>query len=254
MKNLTKKLLTASVLSIGLTASALAAVYDEVERSFEVGSDAKFAIDNVNGSVEINSWSQNTIKVIAKLKAKKQEHLDRMSVEMNQTGNGVSVETKYEKTSWGNNNSSGQVNYQVMVPETVDLKNVSLVNGSLVIKDIAGDVKAELVNGSIKASGLSGNGEFSSVNGSVTVSYESIAADVSEIDLETVNGSVKLSVPSSVSARVNAETMHGGLKNDFDLIIEKGLFGGKNMDGVIASGDIKINMQSINGSVRLLQN
>lgn len=252
MKNLTKNLFTASLFTIGFSASAFAAVYDEVERSFDVSSESNFAIENINGSVEINSWSQDTIKVVAKIKAKNQEHLDRINIEMNQTGNGVTVETKYKKTSW-NNNSSGEVNYSVMVPENVDLKNVSLVNGSLVISDVAGDVKAELVNGSIKASGLSGDGQFSSVNGSVTVSYDELATDVSEIELETVNGSVKLSLPNDVSARIDAETMHGGLKNDFGLPVEKGMFTGKNMKGTIGSGDINISMESVNGSVRLLK-
>lgn len=253
MKILAKKLVAASVLTMTMSASAFAAVYDEVERSFEVGSDAKFALENINGSVEINAWSQDTIKVLAKLKAKNQEHLDRITVEMNQTGNGVTVETKHQKNSWSNN-SSEQVSYEVMVPATVDLSRVSLVNGSLVIKDVTGDVKAELVNGSIKASGLAGDGEFSSVNGSVTVSYSEIAADISDIELETVNGSVKLLVPDSINARVDAETMHGGLKNEFGLAVEKGIFSGKSMNGTIGNGDIKITLESVNGSVRLMKN
>jgi DUF4097 and DUF4098 domain-containing protein YvlB len=141
-----------------------------------------------------------------------------------------------------------------MVPSDTELSAIDLVNGSLVIKGVKGDINAELVNGSIKASGLAANSEFSSVNGSVKVSYDSLNESVDKIAIETVNGSIKLSVPKSVNANVNAETMHGSIKTDFGLYADKNFFSGNHLSGDIGNGNIKIMLESVNGSVKLLSN
>ncbi len=255
MKNTTMKIFSTALLLVGLSTQSYAKVTDEIERSFDVKSDAKFALENVNGSVEISAWDNSVIQVTAILSAKNQDHLDRIKVEMNETSNGISVETKYEKSNWSNsNNSSGQVKYIVRVPRAAELETVSLVNGSLVISNVEGQVNAELVNGSIKASGLANNGKFSSVNGSVKVSYKTLSNSMNRIRLETVNGSIKLYVPDALNADVEAETMHGSIKNDFGLSVNKNMFSGKHMTGKVGSGDIAIQMQSVNGSVKLIKN
>ena len=112
--------------------------------------------------------------------------------------------------------------------------------------------RQELVNGSIKAHGLASNSEFSSVNGSIKITYDEFAKELDRIDVETVNGSIKVSVPKSLSATVNAETMHGSIKTDFGLVAEKNMFTGRHLSGDVGNGDIKITMESVNGSVKLM--
>lgn len=245
----------ASFFFMGVSATAQADVIDEIEKSFDVQSNANFTLDNVNGSVEIIGWNKEQIQVRAVVKAKNQEDRDRIRVEMSGSSKGVDVETKYEKSGWGSNNgSNGQVKYFVKVPKDTSLDQISLVNGSLVIEDVSGRMDVDLVNGSIKAEGLRNNGKFSSVNGSVKVSYDEVSDKLSAIHLETVNGSIKLHVPSNIDARVNAETMHGSLKSDFSLPVDKGMFTGKSMKGTIGSGATTIELESVNGSVKLMSN
>jgi DUF4097 and DUF4098 domain-containing protein YvlB len=254
MKNSISNLLSVGGVLMVLSGNAYADVTDHVEKSFEVNEDSALRLDNVNGSVEIVSWDEAVIKVSATITADDQSDRDNIVIDMQQTDAGVRVETRYkEKSSWKSNNS-GQVEYVIMVPSDTELSAIDLVNGSLVIKGVKGDINAELVNGSIKASGLAANSEFSSVNGSVKVSYDSLNESVDKIAIETVNGSIKLSVPKSVNANVNAETMHGSIKTDFGLYADKNFFSGNHLSGDIGSGNIKIMLESVNGSVKLLSN
>lgn len=254
MNNLICKSLCVAGFATVMAWQANADVIDEINKSFTVGDNSSFRLENVNGSVDIQSWQEKVIQVTAIIEADDQDDRDRISVDMNQNDRGVSVETRYEKTSgWGNNNNSGSVDYRIMVPQDVDLSKIELVNGSLTIENVLGEVNAELVNGSIKASGLASDVDISSVNGSIKVNYQQVDTKLEQIKIETVNGSIKLHLPENVSASVEAETMHGSIKNDFGLKVDKNLFAGRNMRGDIGSGNARISLDSVNGSIKVMK-
>lgn len=246
------KIMAACVLVI--SASANADVQNEIVKTFSVGEQAELRLENVNGEVDIKGWSKNEIKVTAVIMAKNQEALDRISVDMDKNARGVSVETHYKHNNgWGKNNS-GSVDYTVMVPNQARLSSIELVNGSLTVDGVAGEMDINLVNGSIVASGLTSDSEINSVNGSIDVTYQSISKDLRDISIDTVNGRIELNLPDDISADVDIETMHGSIKNDFGLSANKNMFAGKNLNGTIGSGDVKISIESVNGGVRLRKN
>jgi len=251
MSTITKKIIVLMAFTLSLNIQAK--VEDEVIKSFKVDEKAEFRLENINGAVEIKGWNKNEIKVIATITAKNQKGRDRITIEMDENGRGVSVETHYkESSSWGNNHS-GKVDYEVMVPMTAKLSSIDLVNGSLSITNVEGKIKVGLVNGSIEASGLASDSEINSVNGSIKVSYSALSENLDSISLDTVNGSIKLTLPENVSADVDIETMHGSIKNDFGLSADRNMFSGKSLEGTIGSGKIDINIESVNGGVKLLK-
>ncbi|NQY64949.1 MAG: DUF4097 family beta strand repeat protein [Alteromonadaceae bacterium] len=185
--------------------------------------------------------------------ANDQDDRDRISIEMVQNSRGVNVETRYKNQSgWGGH--SGKVDYTVMVPFGAHLPSIELVNGSLTIENVAGEINAELVNGEMVATGLAGDSEISSVNGSINVKYKEFTSKLNRINLETVNGRVRLYLSDNISASVNVETLHGSIKNDFGLKAEKNMFVGRSLQGDIGSGDVSISIESVNGSVKILKN
>lgn len=240
--------------ALTLSVSVQAQIRDEITKTFSVGDHAEFRLDNVNGEVEIEAWNKSEIKIIATVTAKNQEARDRITIEMNENGRGVSVETHYKKSSsWGNNHS-GSVNYSVMVPSDVRLSSIDLVNGSLSVDGVKGEMNIDLVNGSIVAHGLTSDSEINSVNGSIEVSYQALSADLRDISIDTVNGRIELALPEEISADVDIETMHGSIRNDFGLSVDKNMFSGRNLQGTIGSGDVRISIESVNGGVKLLKN
>lgn len=247
-----KTLLVSSFITL-LSTCVQANVFDQIEKTFDVNNNASFRLNNINGSVDISTWENPTISVTANIAADNQEDRDNMIIEMQQSGLEVSVETRYkERGSWGRNNQSGKVEYIVLVPKNTILSSINLVNGSLIIDNVKGAVNAELVNGSIKASGLAGNSELSSVNGSIKITYSELAKTLDRIDVETVNGSIKVSMPKLLNTTVEAETMHGNIKTDFGLSTKKSFLGGHRLSGTVGNGDVRIMMESVNGSIKLL--
>ncbi|OKY24978.1 DUF4097 family beta strand repeat-containing protein [Thalassotalea sp. PP2-459] len=250
MKN--EILLTLSLLM--LSSATLADVKDEIKQTFNVNSSAaEFRLNNVNGDVDIIGWKKDIISVTAIITAEDQEGRNRIEVDMQENSRGVSVETRYKKTNW-NNNSSGSVDYEVNVPVGTRLSDIELVNGSLTIKNVSGAMKLQTVNGGIDATGLANNSEISSVNGSVDVSYIDGIEQLDDISIETVNGRVVLSLPANINADVEVETMHGSIKNDFGLSAKKNMFTGRSLEGMIGSGDVQVDIETVNGSVKIKKN
>lgn len=252
MNKITTNFIALAVLTFSLNLQAK--VEDEVIKSFSVGEQPEFRLENINGAVEISSWDKNEIRVVATIVAKNQKDRDRITIEMDENRRGVSVETHYKESSGWGNNHSGKVDYEVMVPKAAKLSSIDLVNGSLSITGVEGKVKVGLVNGSIVAKGLASDSDINSVNGSIKVSYSSLSSDLDRISLDTVNGSIKLSLPKNIGADVEIETMHGSIKNDFGLSADRNMFSGKNLQGTIGSGKVSINIESVNGGVKLLKN
>jgi DUF4097 and DUF4098 domain-containing protein YvlB len=255
MNNYTmRKILCVSTLLLTMSGQVQAKVVDEIKQIFKVGKGSSLVLDNINGAVEINSWDQVNIEIIATIKAKNQESFDRITVEMEQQGSRVKVKTLYDDntSSWDNNNN-GSVSYQVNVPQDVSLTSIKLVNGSLGITGVEGSIKAELVNGSIVATGLMNNSEISSVNGSVSISYNGFNANFDEVEVETVNGDVSLYFPQSLNASIEVETINGDIKNSFGLTAEKGMLFGMDLNGIVASGDAEVSINSVNGAIKLLK-
>ncbi|WP_286235284.1 DUF4097 family beta strand repeat-containing protein [Thalassotalea sediminis] len=246
MKN--KVFLAASLLLA--TSSVMADITDEVNKSFTVNATSEFRLNNVNGEVEIQGWDKNVIEVTATISADNERARNRIEVQMEENSRGVTVETHYKKGDW-NKHSSGSVDYQVMVPVGTKLSEIELVNGSLTVENVSGMMKLQTVNGAIDASGLANNSEVSSVNGSVELIYHSVSDSLNDINIETVNGRVILVLPEEISADVEVETMHGSIKNDFGLSAKKNMFTGRSLEGMIGNGKVQIDIETINGSVKI---
>jgi Toastrack DUF4097 len=242
-----------TLMSASLSLAVHAEVTEEITQSFAVSSGSKLSLNNLNGSVSLVSGNDGEIRVFAIKKAVSNEDLERITVKMSENGNEVVIDTKYDKNS-GNYSNSGSVKYTVTLPDDVSLSKVELVNGSLKLDNIKGDISVDLVNGSVKGSGLTGNTEVSSVNGSIKLDYQTLENSVDKINLETVNGSIKLYLPENSGADVEAETMHGSLTSDFGFKVDKQVFSGKEMTGSIGNGHTKIDLQSVNGSIKVMKN
>nr|MBA2565837.1 DUF4097 family beta strand repeat protein [Gemmatimonadota bacterium] len=66
----------------------------------------------------------------------------------------------------------------------------------------------------------------------------------------TVNGEISLSLPSDVGASVEAETVNGHISSAFPLEI-RGRFGPRRMTGTIGSGGGELQLETVNGDIRL---
>jgi DUF4097 and DUF4098 domain-containing protein YvlB len=65
-----------------------------------------------------------------------------------------------------------------------------------------------------------------------------------------VNGGITIYLPSDFSAEVEAQTVNGDIETDFPLTVS-GRFGMRRIRGTIGAGGRRIELETVNGSIRL---
>lgn len=222
-------------------------------QTYPLTATGRVSIANINGDVHINAWDRNEVKVDAVKRAYKPERLNEVTIEVTNTADSVMIKTKYperNQTFEGRNreNNPANVEYTLTIPRGARLDGAELVNGSLDIEGVQGDVHASLVNGRVKAGGLSGEVKISTVNGGVEA-YVALLDAAKGVTLNSVNGSIVLIVPSGANAQIKASTVHGAITNDFGLAVDDGQYVGHNLSGQIGSGGPRIRLNNVNGSI-----
>jgi DUF4097 and DUF4098 domain-containing protein YvlB len=140
-----------------------------------------------------------------------------------------------------------RVEWTVRLPDGVAL-DAHTVNGDVTVRDVGGAVYATTVNGDVDVT-TKGSVEAKTVNGSIHAAMG--RADwQGTTSFTTVNGSITLEVPDPFNADVSASTVNGGIETDFPITIQ-GRFGQRRMHGTIGTGGRDLELETVNGSIRL---
>ena len=242
-----------SVFAVALlaTGSLIASVTEEETFSFTLEDGGRLSVSNVNGSITVTGASGNNVEIIAIKKANNQKELDEIEIEISHSANEIEIETELgDSDGWFRNSTSGQVRYEIIVPGSTELDSIETVNGDVTVSGVSGNVSAESVNGDLDISDLVGDVSLSTVNGSVNAAFAKCEGEQS-IKTETVNGRVTISLPESSDVQITADTLNGGINGrDFGLETDKG-FVGSDLNGKIGSGSARLNIDTVNGSIKI---
>ena len=112
-----------------LTTSLLAGTHREkFQETYSVEAGIEFILDNTNGSVYVESWDRNEVRVeaekIVKARSRREaeEIMEQVRIEVEQTRNHLEIRTKYPKRRGGFWDSvfgkgvSVTVKYRILVP------------------------------------------------------------------------------------------------------------------------------------------
>ncbi len=250
MKPGIRSLLAASL----LTAVAVSAdVEENFEQTYALSADGRIRVENVNGDIKVEAWDRNEVAVRYVKSGGNQEELDRVEVTIDANSDSLSIDTEYKKrkSSWHHGNN-GSVDFSLMVPTNARLNNVSSVNGSLDIRGVAGGIESSTVNGRIEVRDVSADLDLETVNGTIEAWFKNLAGD-QRVSLETVNGRIIVWLPENADVAIDAETVHGGISNDFGLKVDKG-FVGRDLNGKLGSGNARLDLETVNGSIKIKKN
>jgi len=245
-----------AVLALALGARASdhrGALTEEFHQTYAITPDGRIELDNINGAVHISSWDRNEVKVDAVKYADTKERLDEAKIEIESGKDYLDIRTKYPdhdhtwNRGWHDNPAS--VEYTLTVPRTVRLDEIKLINGSLDVTGISGEVRASCINGRLEAHDLSGRAELSTINGRLDAKFDQIGGQW--VELNSVNGSVDLTIPSDSNAEIEANTVSGGIENDFGLHVNHHHFVGHDLRGELGSGGAHIKLANVNGRVEI---
>ncbi|HEX7313941.1 MAG TPA: DUF4097 family beta strand repeat-containing protein [Pyrinomonadaceae bacterium] len=216
-------------------------------------------IRGVNGSVSAEPATGGEVEVVAVKRARRSDP-DEVRIEVVRTSEGVLICAVYpnpggEPNTCEPNNSRSNVrdndtnvNFTVRVPSGVNF-NGRTVNGKVEAERLGADVDVKTVNGSINVS-TTGLARAQTVNGSITAVLGN-ANWPDGLEFKTVNGGIDLTLPASLSARVEAKTLNGEITSDFPLTVT-GSFSRRRLTGTIGGGgDRQLILETVNGSVQI---
>ena len=239
-----------AVIAIATQMSLHAAFNEELHKTYPLDADGRVSLKNVNGDVHISAWDRNEVQVDTIKRGSSQEIMNEAEIVIDSAASSISIRTRYpESRRW--RHEAASVEYTLKVPRRARLFAVETVNGGVDVTGVVGNVKLSSVNGPVVARNLESEAQLSTVNGRVEASFEKLHG-TPLISLNTVNGSISLSIPDASNAELNVSTVHGRISSDFGVPATNGHRHGGSFSGRIGSGGARIKLSSVNGGISIL--
>jgi len=245
--------LVCGILLMGQAQASQGKLTEEFHHSYPLAAGGRIELENINGEVHITGWDQNEVKVDAVKYANTKERLEEAEIEVEASSDTVSIRTRYRDHdhTWNSDgwNNPASVEYTLMIPRNARLDRIELINGSLDLHQVAGEVRASCINGKLSAQGLQGQVRLETVNGRLEPQFDRLGS--SPIELSSVNGSVDLTLPSDAKAELEASTVSGGISNDFGLRVINHHWVGHELEGQLGGGGTRIKLSNVNGRIEI---
>lgn len=241
----------AAVLLIAKLASAQTGgeLREEFHQTYPLAAGGRVSLKSITGSVRVMTWDRNEVKVDAIKRASTRDELAQAEIKIDASASAVHIKTRYPEDccfyaeyyredccskmlSKSPYRKLAAVDYVLTIPRGARLEALEVMKGSLTIEGLTGPVIASTLVGSIDAT-------FNQLNKSNTIS------------LTALSGSIRLTLPSNVSAQISAGTAIGAISNDFGLTVRKGEFLGQEVIGKLGEGAARITLDNVSGSVAI---
>lgn len=228
-----------------LNASIIGTPKAEFQQTYALSPNGRVVIQNLYGDVRITAWDRDEVLVQAIQKSRDPKQLEDAQIVVDSSSGLCSIHTQY---AGADAEHPASVEYRIMVPRTANLENVKLVNGGLSITGLEGSIKASSVNGSIRADKLGGQVDLSTVNGHLEADFKRISR-ANSISLSSVNGPIRLSIPSGASAQLFAHNLSGGIDSDVGHVWRAS--GGHRLRTTLNRGGAQIRVNNVNGGISI---
>lgn len=283
---------TTTLMLVGglLAAPPTTAQTTTVDTLVSIQGDGRLELHNGNGSVEIDTWNRDEVRIRAR-------RSDPVPIQIEKKGVTLVVQAPRQMQR------DVEIEYTVTVPASLDLAvhgmrspvtiggttgriEVHTVNGAVELRGGRDRIEVHTVNGPVTVIGARGSVEVNGVNHPVTlrdVSGEGVAVNavngtvtLDGVDARTVeavtvngrihfrgairddgsyelnahNGGIVFEVPEGTSARVHVSTFKGTLRTGFPVSIEDGPHG-RQFDFTLGSGKARVELTSFNGTIEL---
>ena len=140
-----------------LSADTLTETFEE---TYEVAAGTEVSLRNTNGSISIETWSQNSVQVVAEKRVRARdaeqgrEAIEAIEIIVTERNGRLEIETEYPRESTGmfswlfGRHVEASVSYELRVPASVEL-DVVTVNGNVSTEGPRGEQRLRSTNGRI---------------------------------------------------------------------------------------------------------
>lgn len=231
---------------------------DDWVRSYTLAKGGRFELANENGEIQVKGTTGTEIKVTAHRQvsagsdAEAAERLKNVKMREDVAADRVFIEAQSGGgEGFGLHRGLG-IRWELEVPAGLTVA-VRTMNGTVRLDGVDGRISAATTNGNVSGT-ASGAVQGSSVNGSVAINLDAVTGDV---QLRTVNGAIRLELPPTADADLEATTVNGGVSVDdrlglADVSGNRSSFGPTtSIRGRLNKGGPRVTLQTTNGGVRV---
>lgn len=223
------------------------AISKEFNQTYPLQPGGTFELQNVNGTVDVQSWDRDEVEVHAVKTAKhKESDLELVSIDVDAKPDAVSVTTRYPQ----NEGVDVAVEYVVRVPHCAHVEHLGTVNGTLRVAGVEAVEDLRTVNGNIEVYEGGGSVHAHTTNGNVHLELLRLR-DKNGAIAETTNGSLLLAVPADTQADLEARCLNGNFFSELPLALESSQRP-RETHGKLGKGGVPIRLHTINGGIRVV--
>lgn len=212
---------------------------------FNNSQDNLLRVFNVNGSIDVEGYDGDEIKVKAVNKVMAdsmefiEEGLSEIGLKFEESGNEILVYLDspftyidkdsgniwHSDTCWKRDDCSRKhvrkkyryhMNIKVMVPNNTNLEVSTINNGDITVTDIdAKSLTVNNINGAIDLVDVAGKTYVNAINKDINIYYSKNPSEDSTY--ESINGDINISFAGEPNAEVIYQTMHGDMFTSFDV-------------------------------------
>ncbi len=261
---------------------------ETVTQSFTPGAAPRLVVEMFNGSVDVVTGSDNTVKVdvikrgggMSQQAAK--DDLKNVEVTLTQDGDTIRVVARRTDQAVNIGNTGASAKLRVPAGAILDLRSS---NGPITTSGPVSDVKAQTSNGPIAARGALGQIDLQTSNGPITVDGGSGTIDVEtsngpidvtaedavvvgrtsngpfrfsgslapgRSEMRTSNGSLVVTLPAGAQFVVNADTSNSKISSDFAVTAQD--FSDDRLSGTVGNDPgTTLELHTSNGPIEIRQ-
>ncbi|MDR0381482.1 MAG: DUF4097 domain-containing protein [Oscillospiraceae bacterium] len=134
---------------------------------------------------------------------------------------------------------------------TADRVSLGSISGHIQADTLTSDsYRLSSVSGSIEAASLSGRGSVRTTSGSLHLTLDELTGDCS---LESISGSVSLSLPADSAFRYDLNSVSGRIRSDFPLVLDGDTLKSR-ISGSVGDAPVhRVDIETVSGSIRLIR-
>jgi len=193
-------------------------------------SAARLDVENVNGYIRVSGYNGSDIELVAEkiIGAESVERLEaakrEVTLDMSQAGDTLTVfvdgpfrchceDNRYGIHDRGHRGYRVTYNFELKVPTAMFLRLSTVNGGDIRVENTTGDFDLSNVNDSIELKEVAGSGQVHTVNGKISATFTRNPAN--KCSFRTVNGTIETSFRPNLSADIWVKTFNGGAYTDF---------------------------------------
>jgi hypothetical protein len=234
------------------------------KEDYDANENTLLKISNINGKIEINSWTGDTVKLDAVISSHiGKNELENIEIDVNENNNIIDIETKY----LGDGLVEVTTNMNLEIPNFVTVDTIATSNGDVHISNVIGNISADSSNGDLKIENVDGYISASTSNGKIEIKdttgiknidssngdiYTEIFDFQENITIHSSNGEINVYINPSLNANLSMTTSNGDVSIS-DLSLDLDISEEDHKSGILGIGGYSIIISTSNGDINLFK-